>query len=126
MPENLIRLCVGIEDPRDLIDDLEHSLLSAGAIAPILSHSPLSAAKSEDLYEADKESWVLERAKGYRRAGSTTGIERLVQGVKAGLGFGDSEIESKTIDGDIVVSAPGKVILFGEHAVVHGVVRENS
>jgi hypothetical protein len=32
LPEDLIRLCVGIEDPADLIDDLEHALLEAGAI----------------------------------------------------------------------------------------------
>ncbi|KAH9989027.1 cystathionine beta-lyase [Russula vinacea] len=32
LPEDLIRLCVGIEDPVDLIDDLEHALLEAGAI----------------------------------------------------------------------------------------------
>jgi cystathionine beta-lyase/cystathionine gamma-synthase len=37
LPENLIRLCVGIEDPRDLIDDLEHALISSGAIEPNLS-----------------------------------------------------------------------------------------
>ena len=32
LPEDIIRLCVGIEDPADLIDDLEHALLEAGAI----------------------------------------------------------------------------------------------
>ena len=32
LPEDLIRLCVGIKDPADLIDDLEHALLEAGAI----------------------------------------------------------------------------------------------
>ena len=29
-PEDLIRLCVGIEDVDDLIDDLEGALVSAG------------------------------------------------------------------------------------------------
>jgi hypothetical protein len=30
LPEDLIRLCVGIEDVRDLIEDLEQALLKAG------------------------------------------------------------------------------------------------
>lgn len=33
LPEDLIRLCVGIEDPTDLLDDLERALVDAGAIA---------------------------------------------------------------------------------------------
>jgi cystathionine beta-lyase len=32
MPEDLIRLCVGIEDPEDLIDDLRRALVQAGAV----------------------------------------------------------------------------------------------
>ncbi|KZZ90674.1 Cys/Met metabolism, pyridoxal phosphate-dependent enzyme [Ascosphaera apis ARSEF 7405] len=32
MPEDLIRLCVGIEDPDDLIDDLRRALVQAGAL----------------------------------------------------------------------------------------------
>ncbi|KAF2636787.1 cystathionine beta-lyase-like protein [Massarina eburnea CBS 473.64] len=32
MPEDIIRLCVGIEDPEDLIDDLSRALLQAGAV----------------------------------------------------------------------------------------------
>ncbi|WVQ64760.1 cystathionine beta-lyase [Kwoniella botswanensis] len=120
LPENLIRLCVGIEDPRDLMDDLEHSLLSAGAITPNLSHSPLSHSRSAELYASDPEAWILERAKGFKRPSSeSSAIDKLVSGVKKGLGF--TSAERKTIAEDIVVSAPGKVILFGEHAVVHGV-----
>lgn len=38
------------------------------------------------------------------------------------LGGEAATAKVKTLDSDIVVSAPGKVILFGEHAVVHGVV----
>ena len=33
LPEDLICLCVGIEDPHDLLDDLERALIDAGAIA---------------------------------------------------------------------------------------------
>ncbi|WWD22393.1 cystathionine beta-lyase [Kwoniella shandongensis] len=117
LPENLIRLCVGIEDPRDLIDDLEHSLLSAGAITPNLSYSPLSHAKAAELYATDSEAWILDRARGFKRP-SGTAIDKLISGVKRGLGITPVK---NTIDQDIVVSAPGKVILFGEHAVVHGV-----
>ncbi|QBM90515.1 cystathionine beta-lyase [Metschnikowia aff. pulcherrima] len=32
MPEDLIRLCIGIEDPEDLIQDLTKSLLKSGAV----------------------------------------------------------------------------------------------
>ncbi|WRT63680.1 cystathionine beta-lyase [Kwoniella shivajii] len=120
LPENLIRLCVGIEDPRDLMDDLEHSLLSAGAITPNLSHSPLSHSRSAELYVSDPEAWILERAKGFKRPSTeSSAIDKLVSGVKKGLGF--TPTERKSLEEDIVVSAPGKVILFGEHAVVHGV-----
>ncbi|KAJ7242803.1 cystathionine beta-lyase [Mycena haematopus] len=88
LPENLIRLCVGIEDPADLIDDLEQALIDAGAI-----------------------SFNVQQNK-YTRVTSPTSEElnRAVQ--KLGLGTPDQEW---------FVSAPGKVILFGEHAVVHGV-----
>jgi hypothetical protein len=119
LPEDLIRLCVGIEDPRDLMDDLEHSLLSAGAIEHDLAYSPISSFKSDELYATDREAWILERAKGFKRP-DTGLVDRLVSGVSRTLGLKDGE--RKRIDEDIVVAAPGKVILFGEHAVVHGVV----
>ena len=32
MPEDIIRLCVGIEDPEDLMDDLRRALVQAGAV----------------------------------------------------------------------------------------------
>ena len=32
MPEDIIRLCVGIEDPDDLIDDLKRAMVQAGAV----------------------------------------------------------------------------------------------
>ena len=32
MPEDLIRLCVGIEDGQDLLDDLQRALVQAGAM----------------------------------------------------------------------------------------------
>jgi cystathionine beta-lyase len=32
LPEDIIRLCVGIEDPDDLIDDLQRALVQAGAL----------------------------------------------------------------------------------------------
>jgi len=90
LPEDLIRLCVGIEDPQDLLDDLEHALIDAGAIA-------LDAA--ENRFVRIPEPDALSRA-----------VNEL--DLKAGK---HEELEW-------FVSAPGKVILFGEHAVVHGVV----
>ncbi|KAJ7056569.1 Cys/Met metabolism PLP-dependent enzyme-domain-containing protein [Mycena amicta] len=91
LPEDLIRLCVGIEDPVDLIDDLEHALIDAGAIAfnPQLNK--------------------------YTRVMPSTN-HQLNQAVQK-LGLYDPRPDEQ----EWFVSAPGKVILFGEHAVVHGV-----
>ncbi|THH18123.1 hypothetical protein EW146_g2813 [Bondarzewia mesenterica] len=95
LPEDLIRLCVGIEDPTDLIDDLERALLEAGAIT-------VSAG-------ADQQQFV--------RATLTEGtsISRAVE--KLAFNENKRPLENR----EWFVSAPGKVILFGEHAVVHGV-----
>ncbi|KAJ6631005.1 cystathionine beta-lyase [Mycena sp. CBHHK59/15] len=86
LPEDLIRLCVGIEDPVDLIDDLEHALIDAGAIA----------------FNPQQNKYV-------RVVPSTN--EALNRAVEQ-LGLAEEQ--------EWFVSAPGKVILFGEHAVVHG------
>lgn len=90
LPEDLIRLCVGIEDPNDLLDDLQHALLEAGAVTVAANdfvRIPNAVNKAVEKL-ADMEP----------RQGHPRGREWFV-------------------------SAPGKVILFGEHAVVHGVVR---
>ena len=86
LPEDLIRLCVGIEDAQDLVEDLESALIEAGVQLPALNslfpHTSVSsvpvAIPSNGGAQFPKREWL--------------------------------------------VSAPGKVILFGEHAVVHGVV----
>lgn len=76
----------------DLLDDLQHALLEAGAVAfaandYIRIPNPISRA-----------------------------VEKLAIGEL-------NQIARKREDREWFVSAPGKVILFGEHAVVHGVVR---
>jgi hypothetical protein len=81
-------LCVGIEDPHDLLDDLERALIAAGAIE----------------FNTLQSRYV-------RAAGET--ISRAVEQLA---------LDGGGIGGELFVSAPGKVILFGEHAVVHGVV----
>jgi hypothetical protein len=97
LPEDLIRLCVGIEDPADLVDDLERALLEAGAIAL----SPI----------ADERRYV--RAELRRHASLSRAVEKLAV---------REPVMPTPMTREWFVSAPGKVILFGEHAVVHGVV----
>jgi len=87
LQEDLIRLCVGIEDTDDLLDDLEAALAEAGAITIFEDGTP-------------------------SRAGNTA--NQLTQSLA-------STSASKSESANLLVSAPGKVILFGEHAVVHGV-----
>lgn len=129
LPENLIRLCVGIEDPRDLIDDLEHSLIEAGAIYSRFDQSGPStptASEPKDIYVSDPETWITERARQFARPGAAGGkkdqVQSLVDDVSTKLGFAGPQGKEGDDKEDILVSAPGKVILFGEHAVVHGVV----
>jgi hypothetical protein len=99
LPEDLIRLCVGIEDPVDLLDDLQHALLEAGAIT----------------LEQGVDGHHYVRA-SMKREGST--ISRAVEK----LAFNENNFNANGGVQEWFISAPGKVILFGEHAVVHGVV----
>ena len=88
LPEDLIRLCVGIEDPNDLLDDLERALIDTGAIT----------------LDASQNKYVRTYEDALSRA-----VEKL-------------RLEDNAQNLEWLVSAPGKVILFGEHAVVYGVV----
>lgn len=98
MPENLIRVCVGIEDVRDLLDDLTQALVSAGAIRQI-GVAPDGTPEYERIPVQDE----MEALRTQLRSNSLKNAPKPV------------------VPDTLAVSAPGKVILFGEHAVVHGV-----
>ncbi|KAG6854389.1 hypothetical protein C0991_007380 [Blastosporella zonata] len=90
LPEDLIRLCVGIEDVHDLLDDLERALIDAGAIEYNVTQNRYTRIRGPEAGQA-----------------IALAVEKLA-------------LDSRD-DKEWFVSAPGKVILFGEHAVVHGV-----
>ncbi|KAG8801331.1 cystathionine beta-lyase, partial [Serendipita sp. 399] len=96
LPEDLIRLCVGIEDPEDLIDDLENAIMEAGVTLP----SPLPSI-TEPFTPIRGEPWSPPQL--------TFNPKPIV------------EEPRKPTHSHWFISAPGKIILFGEHAVVHGV-----
>jgi len=89
LPEDLIRLCVGIEDPTDLLDDLQRALLDAGAIT-------LAAGANQRYVRASvaHEGHAISRA-----------VEKLAFNDNASLGI--SQQRSKE-DREWFVSAPGK------------------
>lgn len=133
MPEDLIRLCVGIEDERDLLDDLQNALLQAGAIR----RKPSSSARFNGLASTTESSRAASPDPiAYERTPLDT-EQHSQQDKVASLveDMNTAKLETRGGEGEprlaqdhppppptwIVVSAPGKVILFGEHAVVHGV-----
>ncbi|SNX86686.1 related to cystathionine beta-lyase [Melanopsichium pennsylvanicum] len=129
MPEDLIRLCVGIEDERDLLEDLENALLQAGAIrrkpSARSNHLPStnqsSRAASPDLVAYERTplhpNQELEGDKVEALVGDMNRAKLETRGGEGEPGSAQQHPPPTSV----VVSAPGKVILFGEHAVVHGV-----
>lgn len=94
---------MGIEDPDDLLDDLEAALLQAGAIRIVDDPDFPGQQKLERVLPEEEEATTAEaQAAGGDFNGEVATVHKEIP--------------------DFMTSAPGKVILFGEHAVVHGVV----
>ncbi|KAH9821792.1 Cys/Met metabolism PLP-dependent enzyme-domain-containing protein [Melampsora americana] len=104
LPEDLIRLCVGIEDCDDLLEDLESALIEAGAVRTIDE-----SAVGSGLERVMKRSDSIE---------SQTGFE-IVNADDEGSAEAAVASLLRMTPSTILVSAPGKIILFGEHAVVY-------
>lgn len=129
MPEDLIRLCVGIEDERDLLEDLENALLQAGAIrrkpsshsTGLASTTQSSRAVSPDLNAYERTPLDTEQPSQQDKVASLVAdMNRAKLETRGGEGE-PRQTQHPPPPTSVVVSAPGKVILFGEHAVVHGV-----
>ncbi|CDU22517.1 related to cystathionine beta-lyase [Sporisorium scitamineum] len=129
MPEDLIRLCVGIEDERDLLEDLENALLQAGAIRrkpstrsiDVALTTESSRAASPDLIAYERTPLdTNEHAQQDKVGGLVEDMNRAKLETRGGEGE-PRLAQHRPPPSSVVVSAPGKVILFGEHAVVHGV-----
>ncbi|PWY99299.1 cystathionine beta-l [Testicularia cyperi] len=131
MPEDLIRLCVGIEDERDLLEDLENALLQAGAIRrKASSRSTLASGEStaEHSRVGSPDPIAYERTPlpseelqhDAKVAGLVDDLNRAKLETRGGEGE-PGQAQNHPPPSSVIVSAPGKVILFGEHAVVHGV-----
>jgi hypothetical protein len=108
LPEDLIRLCVGIEDVNDLLADLECALEDAGAIS-------LRAGQEAGYERILPPSTTALRAQAMKKK-SQASVDKLQEGDVT------EQLNVQSVEEGTLVSAPGKVILFGEHAVVHGVV----
>ncbi|EGG04308.1 uncharacterized protein MELLADRAFT_117125 [Melampsora larici-populina 98AG31] len=104
LPEDLIRLCVGIEDCDDLLEDLESALIEAGAIRTI-DESAVGTGLERVMNRSDSIE-------------SQTGSQ-IVNADEEGPAQAAVSSLLRLAPSTILVSAPGKIILFGEHAVVY-------
>ncbi|KAF2091863.1 cystathionine beta-lyase MetG [Saccharata proteae CBS 121410] len=67
MPEDIIRLCVGIEDVEDLIDDLKRALVQAGAVTVTMNGiRALSAGTPKDAAQESVEQGQQIAADGFK------------------------------------------------------------
>ncbi|PFH55291.1 hypothetical protein XA68_10173 [Ophiocordyceps unilateralis] len=99
MPEDIIRLCVGIEDPNDLIQDLSHALVQSGAVEmkeviTKLGNALLSKSHQYSTRDEFGLTWELVHTGECPVTGRNSTSPRSLCALEPGISYGGREAQS--------------------------------